>query len=65
MKVVKKLIGFVLLVVIIVVGIFIYNGYVLYKDALNNIGVKDKVAQIKENKDYTKIYLEKLSLLFL
>lgn len=55
MKVVKKLIGFILLIVIIVVGIFIYNGYILYKDALNNMGVKDKVAQIKESENYTKI----------
>lgn len=55
MKIIKKIIIFILLVVFLIGALTTYKGYTLYKDALNEISVKDKVAEIKAQKNYTKI----------
>lgn len=47
----KCLIFTILLVVIIVAGIFIYQGYSLYKEAIEEISIEDKIEQIKEEVD--------------
>ena len=55
MKVVKNIIIFIILVVIIAGLIITYKGYTIYKQALDEISVKDKVTEIKSQENYTKI----------
>lgn len=55
MKVVKKIIGFIILIVLFIVAILTYKGYSIYKEALDKISVKDKVAELQAGENYTKI----------
>ena len=55
MKVVKKIIIFIIVIIIVVGSIITYKGYTIYKQALDEISVKDKVAEIKSQENYTKI----------
>lgn len=55
MKVIKRIIIFIILILVILGSIIIYKGYTIYKDALSEMSVKDKVAKIKSDKNYTKI----------
>lgn len=55
MKVVKKIIGFIILIVLFIGAILIYKGYSIYKEALDKISVKDKVAELQAGENYTKI----------
>ena len=55
MKVVKKIIIFIIVIIIIAGSIITYKGYTIYKQALDEISVKDKVAEIKSQENYTKI----------
>ena len=55
MKVVKNIIIFIILIAIIVGSIITYKGYEIYKQALDEISVKDKVAEIKAQENYTEI----------
>lgn len=55
MKVIKKAIIFIVLVLIFISALFIYKGYTLYKEALDEISVLDKVTEIKSQEDYTEI----------
>lgn len=55
MKVIKRIIMFIILILVILGSIIIYKGYTIYKDALSEMSVKDKVAKIKSDKNYTKI----------
>lgn len=55
MKVIKRIIIFVILAVIFAGAILTYNGYTIYKQALEEISVLDKVAEIKSQKNYTTI----------
>jgi len=54
MKAVKRIIIFIILVVLFVGAILTYKGYTIYKEALNEINVKDKVAELREQENYTK-----------
>ena len=55
MKVIKNIIRFILLIVLIEVGILIYKGYTIYKQALENTSITDKVAEIQSKENYTKL----------
>ena len=44
-----------LCVILVVVGIFIFNGYQLYKEALDNISLADKVAEVQEDENYLEL----------
>ena len=55
MKVIKNIIRFILLIVLIAVGILIYKGYTIYKQALENTSITDKVAEIHSKENYTKL----------
>lgn len=55
MKVVKKIIGFIILIVLFIGAILTYKGYSIYKEALGKISVKDKVAELQAGENYTKI----------
>ena len=52
MKVIKKVIIFIVLILVFIAALFTYQGYTLYKQALNEISVSDKVAEIKTQKNF-------------
>ena len=54
MKVIKRILIFVILVVLFAGAILTYQGYTMYKEALNKISVKDKVAELQAQENYTK-----------
>lgn len=54
MKVIKRIIIFIILVVLFVGAILIYQGYDMYREALDKISVKDKVAELQAEENYTK-----------
>lgn len=53
MKLIKKLIEFILLIIVIIVLIYIGIGYKMYKNALKEMPIDKKIASIKEQKNYT------------
>ena len=55
MKVIKRIIIFIILVVVFAGAILTYKGYTIYKQALDEISVADKVAEIRSQKNYTTI----------
>ena len=59
MKVVKKVILTIIIVIILVAvivgSILIYKGHEMYKKALDEISVKDKVEEIKSDENYVTI----------
>lgn len=59
MKIFKRIILVILILVLIAIlitgGILINKGYKIYEKALNEISVKDKVAEIQSDEDYTKL----------
>ena len=55
MKVIKKIIIFIILIIIFVAALFTYKGYTLYKEALAENSVSEKVEKIKAKENYTKI----------
>lgn len=54
MKVVKRIIIFILLAVLFAGTILTYQGYAMYREALDKISVKDKVAELQAEESYTK-----------
>ena len=54
MKIIKRLIILIILVVLFAGAILTYQGYTMYKDALDKISVKDKVAELQVQENYTK-----------
>ncbi len=55
MKIIKRIILVIILIIVFIGAILTYKGYTLYKQALDEISVADKVAEIKEKKNYTKL----------
>jgi len=54
MKVIKKIIIFIILVVLFAGAILTYQGYTIYKEALDKISVKDKIDELRAEENYTK-----------
>ena len=54
MKIIKKIIIFIILVVLFAGAILTYQGYTMYKQALGKISVKDKVEQLRSQENYTE-----------
>lgn len=54
-KVIKGIILVVILIIIVAVGVITYKGYTIYKEALDETSVTDKVAEIQADENYTKI----------
>ena len=54
MKVIKRIIILVLLIVLLAGVMLTYQGYTMYREALDKISVKDKVEELQEQKNYTK-----------
>ena len=55
MKIIKRIILVIVLIIVFIGAILTYKGYTLYKQALDEISVADKVAEIKEKNYYTKL----------
>ena len=52
-KFLKEILIFIFLWVIIIFGVFVYQGYNLYKEAINETSILDKIEEIKkENENY-------------
>ena len=48
-KFIKKLLLFVFIIAIITMGFFTYQGYSLYREAINEMSIEDKVKKIHED----------------
>lgn len=55
MKLIKKLLKTIILFVIVIATIYTLNGYSMYKKAIAEISIEDKVKSIRENPDFTPI----------
>ena len=54
MKKFLKVLIFLLLIGMSIALLFIGNGYNMYKDAIDNMSIEDKVAEIKSKENYTE-----------
>lgn len=54
MKIIKRIIIFIILVVLFAGAILTYKGYSMYKEALDKISLKDKVEELQAQENYTK-----------
>ena len=54
MKVIKKIIIFIILVLIFAGTFVTYQGYNMYKEALDQMSVEDKVEELRSQKNYTE-----------
>ena len=54
MKIIKKIITLIVLIILFIGVGFTYQGYQMYKQALEKISVKDKVVELQERENYTK-----------
>ncbi len=54
-KGIKGIIIVILLIIIFIIGYFISDGYKLYKSAIQNVSIEEKVKEIRENPNYVKI----------
>ena len=54
-KWILRILLFLLCAIMIVGGIFVFNGYQMHKDALDTISLSDKVAQVQEDDTYLKL----------
>lgn len=55
MKILKRVILVVLLVIMSIGALFIGNGYNMYKEALKQMPLEEKIKSIREKENYTKI----------
>ena len=55
MKIIKKILIFIILIILFVSVFFISSGYTMYKNALNEMPLDKKISIIKNKKHYTKL----------
>ena len=55
MKFIKRFLLFILIIIILVSGFFIYNGHKMYKDAISKVSLEKKVSNIKNDVSFTSI----------
>lgn len=55
MKIVKRIIIFIALIILLIGAFITYRGYSIYKTAIEEISIKDKIAQIQSEENYTKL----------
>lgn len=55
MKIIKRLLLLVLIIVLVGVGYFIADGYILYKDAISQTSLEDRIEKIKSEDNYTHL----------
>ena len=54
-KLILRILLTILFTIIVIGGIFVFNGYQMYKDALDTISLQDKVSQIQEDTSYLSL----------
>ena len=54
-KLLKRLVLICLIIIITFAGFVIYNGYKIYGDAINEMSLEEKVAEIKSKENYTTL----------
>lgn len=55
MKFVKRFILFILVVFVVIISYFVFDGYSLYKDAISEMSIEDRIAEIRNNESFTHI----------
>ena len=55
MKAIKKLFTFIFLIILMIIIIIGYNGYQMYKQAINELPIDEKIKEIKNKDNYTKL----------
>ncbi len=55
MKIVKRIIIFIVLIILLTGAFITYQGYTIYKTAIEEVSIKDKIAQIQSEENYTKL----------
>ncbi len=53
-KFIRNTILLIMFVIILIVSYFVYNGYTMYKDAINKVTLSQKVSEIRSQESYTK-----------
>jgi len=53
MKAVKRIVLILIIVITITISVIIYQGYDMYKEAVNDMSIEEKIKYIKIEKDYT------------
>ena len=55
MKIIKKLLLFIIVIILIVGSVIFLNGYKLYKTTIDELSLEDKIKKIKSDDDYVSI----------
>lgn len=55
MKIFRRIILFILIICIIIVSYFLVDGYLLYKEAITEKSIEDRIAEIKSSETFTSI----------
>ena len=55
MKTIKKLFSFIILIILIIITIIGFNGYKMYKNAITETPIENKINEIKNMSNYTKL----------
>lgn len=55
MKKFLKIVFFITLIITSIALLFVGNGYKMYKDAIQEISIEDKIKEIKSKENYTEI----------
>ena len=55
MRKLRKIILYLIIMCLIIVGIVVYSGYKMYTDAINNMSIDQKVESIRNNSNYVTI----------
>ncbi|MCI8654376.1 MAG: transglycosylase domain-containing protein [Clostridia bacterium] len=55
MKIIRNIIIVILVLIISVVGYIVYQGYDMYKEAIDKISIEEKIEEIKSKENYTTL----------
>lgn len=55
MKALKKILSFIFMLCLLIIIIIGYNGYKMYKNAITNTPIEEKIKEIKSKKNYTEL----------
>lgn len=55
MKFIKRFILFILIVFIVLISYFIYDGYSLYKESISQMSIDDRISEIRNSENFTHI----------
>lgn len=55
MKVFKRILLFIIVVIFVTVSYFIVDGYFMYKDKIDEKSIEDRIADLRNDENYTKV----------